>query len=59
MKKEKNTDQEAEVEIGDFGPIYRQFAGKPQKAIEFLRKMQTGEVLWLKKDTKGARNNGF
>lgn len=45
MKKDKTTNQETEVEMGDFGPIYRQFAGKPQKAIEFLRKMQTSECI--------------
>jgi len=45
MGKEKTTNPEAEVEMGDFGPIYRQFEGKPQKAIELLRKMQTGECV--------------
>lgn len=45
MEKDKTTNKETEVEMGDFGPIYRQFAGKPQKAIEFLRKMQTGECI--------------
>lgn len=44
MKKDKTTNQEAEVEMGDFGPIYKQFEGKPQKAIEFLRKMQTDKA---------------
>ena len=28
-----------------FGPIYRQFVGKPHKAIKFLRKKQTGECV--------------
>lgn len=45
MKNTQTTNQETKVEIGDFGPIYRQFVGKPQKAIKFLRKKQTGECI--------------
>lgn len=45
MKNTQTTNQKAKVEIGDFGPIYRQFVGKPQKAIKFLRKKQTGECI--------------
>ena len=32
------------VGIGDFGPIYNQFAGKPQEAIEFLINKKGGEA---------------
>ena len=32
-----------EIETGEFGPIYRQFEKKPQKAIKHLRKIKTGE----------------
>lgn len=45
MKNTQTTNQETKVKIGDFGPIYRQFVGKPQKAIKFLRKKQTGECI--------------
>lgn len=31
------------IEIGKFGPIYRQFVRKPKEAIKHLRKMQNGE----------------
>ena len=31
------------IEIGKFGPIYRQFVRKPKEAIKYLRKMQNGE----------------
>ena len=43
MKTEKTTNQGAEVEMGDFGPIYRQFERKPKEAIEYLCKMQDGD----------------
>lgn len=33
------------VGIGDFGPIYNQFEGKPQEAIAFLMKKKDGECL--------------
>ena len=32
------------VGIGDFGPIYNQFVGKPQEAIEFLINKKGGEA---------------
>ena len=38
-----NTNETTTTEIGVFGPIYRQFEKKPQKAIKHLRKMKTGE----------------
>lgn len=43
MKKEKTINQETKVEIGDFGPIYRQFERKPKEAIEYLCKMKDGD----------------
>lgn len=34
-----------EIEIGKFGPIYRQFESKPVEAIKFLRKEKNGECV--------------
>lgn len=31
-------------EIGPFGPIYRQFVGKPQEAIKYLMEQKNGEA---------------
>ncbi len=45
MKKEKTINQETKVEIGDFGPIYRQFERKPKEAIEYLCKMKDGDCI--------------
>ncbi len=37
MKETKSTNQKTEVEIGDFGPIYRQFEGKVNTLLpEFI-----------------------
>lgn len=33
------------VEVGKFGPIYKQFSGKPKEAIKFLRKTKNGECV--------------
>ena len=33
------------IGVGDFGPIYDQFRGKPQEAIAFLMEKQDGECL--------------
>ena len=41
----KNTKQSDSIEIGKFGPIYRQFAGKPREAIKFLREKEDGECI--------------
>lgn len=45
MKKEKTTTKEALVEIGNFGPIYRQFKGKAKEAFEFLINHEDGDLL--------------
>lgn len=45
MKKEKNTIKETSAESGKFGPIYRQFKGKPKEAIKFLREKKEGECI--------------
>ena len=45
MKKDKTTTQEAPIESGKFGPIYRQFSGKPKEAIKFLREKRGGECI--------------
>ena len=45
MKTTKTTSQETEVEIGEFGPIYRQFERKPKEAILFLKKQKNGECV--------------
>ena len=33
------------IEIGEFGPIYRQFKGKPKEAALFLRQRKEGECV--------------
>lgn len=45
MKKEKTISQETIVEIGDFGPIYRQFKGKAKEAFEFLITHEEGDLI--------------
>ncbi|MBR3699524.1 MAG: hypothetical protein IKM85_08420 [Bacteroidales bacterium] len=45
MKNTETINQEAKVEIGDFGPIYRQFQKKPKEAILFLKKQKSGECV--------------
>ena len=35
--------KKTENETGEFGPIFRQFEGKPKDAIRHLRKVQKGE----------------
>ena len=34
-----------DVEIGDFGPVFRQFKKKPREAILFLKTQKTGECI--------------
>ena len=41
----KATNKETAVETGKYGPVYRQFAGKPKEAINFLREKQNGECV--------------
>lgn len=41
----KTTIKETDVEIGKYGPVYRQFARKPKEAIKFLRKKKNGECI--------------
>lgn len=36
---------ENDIEIGKYGPIYRQFEGKPKEAIKFLREKGNGECI--------------
>lgn len=43
MEKKNLKKQQTEIEIGEFGPIYRQFEKKPKEAIKHLCKMKTGE----------------
>ena len=38
----RTTFEDETVEIGKYGPIYRQFAGKPKEAIKFLREKKAG-----------------
>ncbi len=45
MKTTKTTIHEATVEIGDFGPIYRQFKGKAKEAFEFLITHEEGDLI--------------
>ena len=35
--------KDKEIEIGEFGPIYTHFEGKPKDAIRHLRKVKEGE----------------
>ena len=37
--------KKTENETGEFGPIFRQFEGKPKEAIRHLRKAQKGECV--------------
>ena len=41
----KTNIKEAVVETGKYGPVYRQFAGKPKEAIKFLREKKNGECI--------------
>ena len=41
----KTTIEESNVETGKYGPLYRQFAGKPKEAIRFLREKMNGECI--------------
>ena len=41
----KTTVTETAVETGKYGPVYRQFAGKPKEAIKFLRERMNGECI--------------
>ena len=41
----KGTDKETIIETGKYGPVYRQFAGKPKEAINYLRQKQNGECI--------------
>ena len=45
MNKHETTIKGVPAESGKFGPIYRQFAGKPKEAIKFLREKKTGECI--------------
>ena len=45
MKKEELKALKPQIEIGMFGPIFKQYAGKPKEAIKFLREMKTGECI--------------
>ena len=41
----KTTITETAVETGKYGPVYKQFAGKPKEAIKFLRERMNGECI--------------
>ena len=45
MKNSNEKSLNTELEIGEFGPIYRQFEKKPKEAIKFLRKIKDGECI--------------
>ena len=40
-----NTNTTTTCEIGNFGPIYRQFENKPKEAIEYLCKTKNGDCI--------------
>lgn len=50
MKSKKTVSPET---VGEFGPIYNQFKGKPVEAIKFLKKVKKGEAVdaLYRKDT--------
>ena len=41
----KTTNEGTAVETGKYGPVYRQYAGKPKEAIKFLREKMNGECI--------------
>lgn len=41
----KKTFDKTAIETSKYGPVYRQFAGKPKEAIKFLREKMTGECI--------------
>lgn len=45
MKKNDLKKQQTEIEIGEFGTIYRQFEKKPKEAIRFLCKNKAGDCI--------------
>ncbi|MBR4837753.1 MAG: hypothetical protein IK004_04865 [Bacteroidales bacterium] len=45
MKKNDLKKQQTEIEIGEFGSIYRQFERKSKKAIRFLCKNKAGDCI--------------
>ncbi|MBQ4442811.1 MAG: hypothetical protein II899_12035 [Bacteroidales bacterium] len=40
-----NINKNTSAETGKYGPVYRQFAGKPKEAIKFLREKKNGECI--------------
>lgn len=44
-KSPKSSKKKSAVETGDFGPIYRQFKGRPVEAIKHLKKVKKGECI--------------
>ena len=45
MKKNDLRNKNTKIEIGEFGPIYRQFEKKPKEAILFLKEAKNGECI--------------
>ena len=45
MKTSKTTNKKNTIEIGDFGPIFKQFKKKPKEAILFLKEQKKGECV--------------
>ncbi len=45
MNNNKLETKNTQIETGEFGPIYRQFEGKPREAILFLKKQKNGECI--------------
>ena len=41
----KKTFDKTAIETSKYGPVYRQFAGKPKEAIKFLREKKNGECI--------------
>lgn len=44
-KSPNSSKKKSAVETGDFGPIYRQFKGRPVEAIKHLKKVKKGECI--------------
>lgn len=72
-KSPKSSKKKSAVETGDFGPIYRQFKGRPVEAIKHLKKVKKGEciaalhrddigyidIVWGKNNPKTNRGYGL
>jgi len=45
INQENKMEDTPQIEKGKYGPVYKQFAGKPKEAIKFLREKMNGECI--------------